>query len=1273
MKKVVTTFLAAVLTCGAGHALVTSFPYQEGFEGDGVSLPEGWTQQQVSEASNPEWGTTKTWVVGAVNDWNFSPQTVHGGTYKVAFGTDYMGGSVAKLITPAFDLSGISDPELKFWRTQQSLLGVNALKIYYRTAADSEWILLETFDTETPDWTQAVLKLPNPSAYYQIAFEGHDMVGNWLQIDDVKIAAAPTGPVISENPVSFNMGVVYNNLPFGGYTALYKLRNSGVKTLNVNSLGAGTDSRLSVEGLPLAVNPGEEVDMAVTLDDPNTMDVGFFNGKMMLESNDPDTPVFTVDVSASVASANVSTYVNEVFGTQFGETPEGWSFISGGFLPNANEGAGGSPCIQAYFNGPKPGIQTGYVAMGSDPVLSFEYKVLQQAPGVFDHIMPVPADAFGYEVSISKDNGVTWDVLTLNPQQHGASSGFTRVEADVAGYAGEVCMVRIMFEIRGELNNPKVSLDNVIIGTAPANDLAAVSLRGLSTPIVNAPAQYKVKVANNGSVAQNDYTVRLMQKDPYGNSDTEIARQEGIAIADGETKEFMFEWIPQTEGFTGLYGEVILPDDEFEINDRTPVFQLTVQPAGFSNVMVGNGSDKYYYLPYNTYYMQSLTQSLYFPHELGTNHATVKSLTYNAEIKQGVVDLQNIPVQIWMGETERTDLSDGWADPEGLTLVYDGTLSFPVGEYDVTVNLTTPYEYKGGNLVIYSFRKKVSEGAYGNMDNNFKCTTYPGSARSRANYLVDDEVFDPMRPDDIDIVMPMDFIPNTNFMLDLSGTGVMTGNISSSAIALEGAQVKVAGTDLYVLTDAAGNYKLPLAPGDYRIEASKHGYFAEEFDITLEENGSVTRDVELRPIPVYTVSGKVTAADASEGVRGVKVTLSGYDDYAAVTDASGAFVITGVYENNSYSIKAEKPLYNAYESVLEMSAADVEHNIGLVLTPYPVFRASAVKSDSGVTVNWDAPVAGRGADYVIDDDTPDSGESVNPGNDVRMGNKYETSDKGVLKSVTILGLENTLADGKAVTVEVYDANRTLVGTSDPFIIPADAWVNVPLDNIPYNGTFYVMVRWQATDGNTNWVAADNDGPNADKMWGMAYANGEWNSMYTLFRKHCVFMIRPEGLIVDRSVTPAPKAYTVYRMAKGDENAPDEWTEVSVTSDLSCADGEWALLPEGSYRYAVSSSYAGEGNVSEPVFTKSVTADKSGIASVNCDVRMRVFPNPVVDILNIETDSEIERVEVIDRGGRTVISHTGNERSIDLGSLSAGYYIVRIVTDGGAGSVSVIKR
>jgi hypothetical protein len=82
----------------------------------------------------------------------------------------------------------------------------------------------------------------------------------------------------------------------------------------------------------------------------------------------------------------------------------------------------------------------------------------------------------------------------------------------------------------------------------------------------------------------------------------------------------------------------------------------------------------------------------------------------------------------------------------------------------------------------------------------------------------------------------------------------------------------------------------------------------------------------------------------------------------------------------------------------------------------------------------------------------------------------------------------------------------------------------------------------------------------------------------------------------------------------------------------------------------------------------------GISDSN-DPKIRLYPNPVSDLLRIETDFEIEFINVSDASGRKFISENANSKnvSIDLSSLQSGIYIVHAVGKDASAISKIIKR
>ena len=173
--------VVTVTPAGSGNCTVSSFPHQEGFENNGANLPSCWKQELVT--GNTDWTITTTG--------NGTNDMAHGGRYMARL---YKAGmsNTSRLIMPALNLSGLTNPTLKFWHTQEEwLLDQDILRIFFKTSSDGAWTLLKEYLTDITDWTERTIALPNASADYYIAFEGETHYGYGIQLDDILIDGDP--------------------------------------------------------------------------------------------------------------------------------------------------------------------------------------------------------------------------------------------------------------------------------------------------------------------------------------------------------------------------------------------------------------------------------------------------------------------------------------------------------------------------------------------------------------------------------------------------------------------------------------------------------------------------------------------------------------------------------------------------------------------------------------------------------------------------------------------------------------------------------------------------------------------------------------------------------------------------------------------------------------------------------------------------------------------------------------------------------------------------
>lgn len=162
---------------------ISVFPFTEGFEGG--ALPNCWTQSYVTGQVN--------WVYqNGGHDGGSStnhPANAHTGTKNALFYHDSNNGFKTRLITPALNITSLYNPQLRFWRAHPAWGGdIDDLKVYYKTSATGNWILLNSYTTSITSWTLTTIDLPNPSATYFIAFEGIANYGYGVSIDDISIS-----------------------------------------------------------------------------------------------------------------------------------------------------------------------------------------------------------------------------------------------------------------------------------------------------------------------------------------------------------------------------------------------------------------------------------------------------------------------------------------------------------------------------------------------------------------------------------------------------------------------------------------------------------------------------------------------------------------------------------------------------------------------------------------------------------------------------------------------------------------------------------------------------------------------------------------------------------------------------------------------------------------------------------------------------------------------------------------------------------------------------
>jgi len=263
LKKVTLNFLLSVLAASAFSQVHLS----EGFETG--ARPVDWTEETTfgfepwryrNGGHSPN---DNNWLVPAdEEDITRNPPAAYEGTYNAIFFKQGDNNERTKLITPELDLLGATSLELSFYLCQipwnfEGASGWDVLRVFYKTSEEGDWILLHEYLDPVYNWEEQKLVLPNASATYYVAFEGHTRWGYGTCIDNVVIEETGSQP--------FYIGNIFFSQPFDNYVPsgsfdIPLLRidvdvygNTGsalLKSLEVHSLNT-SDSDLASNGVKL--------------------------------------------------------------------------------------------------------------------------------------------------------------------------------------------------------------------------------------------------------------------------------------------------------------------------------------------------------------------------------------------------------------------------------------------------------------------------------------------------------------------------------------------------------------------------------------------------------------------------------------------------------------------------------------------------------------------------------------------------------------------------------------------------------------------------------------------------------------------------------------------------------------------------------------------------------------------------------------------------------------------------------------------------------------
>jgi len=358
------------------------------------------------------------------------------------------------------------------------------------------------------------------------------------------------------------------------------------------------------------------------------------------------------------------------------------------------------------------------------------------------------------------------------------------------------------------------------------------------------------------------------------------------------------------------------------------------------------------------------------------------------------------------------------------------------------------------------------------------------------------------------------------------------------------------------------------------------------------------------------------------------------------------------------------------------------------------------------------PPAGGGTimTYVLDDNSAENGWAINPGYDAWLGNEFPVSESGVLQSFDLYWQANPSGGSESMTIDIYDASQTLVGTSDAFVPTPDNWQTVSVPDVEFNGTFYAMVHWNMLGGNSHYLGSDENGPNAANNYGWYYDGAAWAHLSDFGYAPNVFLIRAKALVggdhsvvsfgpvsnnngatsttLANAVVKSDKSssagvpvsssavyqgdnsedltgYNVYRWAYTDP-IPGQYTTLGDTTLIATVTATEYMdmnLFNNCYYYYVTAVYTEGESIPSNTDHECLTVGVN-----NAEVsEVKLYPNPATTVVNIDLTKDVRMITIYNALGAVVAEKNITRETtvtINTTNYAAGAYSVKFTTANG---------
>ncbi len=300
---------------------------------------------------------------------------------------------------------------------------------------------------------------------------------------------------------------------------------------------------------------------------------------------------------------------------------------------------------------------------------------------------------------------------------------------------------------------------------------------------------------------------------------------------------------------------------------------------------------------------------------------------------------------------------------------------------------------------------------------------------------------------------------------------------------------------------------------------------------------------------------------------------------------------------------------------------------------------------------------------------------------IGAGDFYTTVDKYVSFKVNHDLIINTLdvypQNAGDITIRLVkmggflNLSETLI-ESRTVTVSSGGFQTVSLDLFVPQGDNYRLVLTSESCGGLFRNSAGQAFPYTAPTGSLEITGGDYSFMgyyYYFYNWNFTPVSCIKSLEINVNSAPTATASLTGNGIQADEQGMNyQWIDCAANEPVPGATSQ-QFTPSSSGQYAVVVSNGGCETTSDCILFSTGT---TGIADISGH-SFRIYPNPAVDKLFIETDEQIENIRIVDYKGQ-VVTNVAGAAMIDVSNLNAGIYFIELTTrDGGVTASKIVKQ